>query len=146
MGEIPSQRKFGRHEICIRYTPETRNSKDTLTFAFKNPTCTDKACEEATLYDKFQLDGIIIENMNDIPYCKADQIGPEIVASMTTVAKEVRRCVPRNWPVGVQILAGANKEAMAVALAADLDFIRAGASECLHCLSCRWRWRQMKHD
>lgn len=71
------------------------------------------------------MDGIIIENMNDIPYIKADQIGPEIVASMATVAKEVRRIYP-SLPIGVQILAGANKEAMAVALAADLDFIRAG--------------------
>ena len=63
--------------------------------------------------------------MNDIPYVKAVDIGPEIVASMATVAKEVRRNNP-NLPIGIQILAGANKEALAVAIAADLDFIRAG--------------------
>lgn len=85
---------------------------------------TDKACAEAAQYVESNMDGIIIENMNDIPYIKADQIGPEIVASMATVAKEVRRIYP-SLPIGVQILAGANKEAMAVALAADLDFIRA---------------------
>jgi len=85
---------------------------------------TDKACAEATQYVESNLDGIIIENMNDIPYVKADQIGPEIVASMATVAREVRRLHP-SLPIGVQILAGANKEALAVALAADLDFIRA---------------------
>jgi hypothetical protein len=51
--------------------------------------------------------------------------GPEIIACMTTVAKEVRR-VSASIPIGVQILAGANQQALAVALAADLDFIRAG--------------------
>ena len=64
--------------------------------------------------------------MNDIPYVKAEHVGPEIVASMTTVAREVRRCLPAAMPVGIQILAGANKEALAVAMAADLDFVRAG--------------------
>ena len=92
----------------------------------------DKACEEATQYAGFRMDGVIIENMNDIPYVKAEHVGPEIVASMTTVANEVRRCVP-SLPIGIQILAGANKEALAVAMAADLDFIRAGMSrQALH--------------
>lgn len=66
--------------------------------------------------------GVIIENMHDIPYLRGE-VGPEIVAAMTAIAAEVKReCV---LPVGVQLLAGANIEAMAVAHAADLDFIRA---------------------
>ena len=85
---------------------------------------------ETLQYVDSNLDGIIIENMKDIPYVKADQIGPEIVASMTAVAKEVRRNHP-SLPIGLQILAGANKEAIAVALAADLDFVRAGMIELL---------------
>lgn len=80
------------------------------------------AREEAKIYRECGLDGIIIENMHDVPYLKGD-VGPEIVAAMTAIGTEVKtEC---GLPVGVQILAGANIEAMAVAHAADLDFIRA---------------------
>jgi membrane complex biogenesis BtpA family protein len=68
------------------------------------------------------VDGIIIENMHDVPYLKGE-VGPEIVAAMTAIGTEVKnQC---QFPVGIQILAGANIEAMAVAHAAGLDFIRA---------------------
>lgn len=80
------------------------------------------AKEEARLYREGGVDGVIIENMHDVPYLRGD-VGPEIVAAMTAVATEVK--VTCGLPVGVQILAGANIEAMAVAHAADLDFIRA---------------------
>lgn len=64
-----------------------------------------------------------MENMHDIPYLNR-HVGPEIVAAMSVVCSEVRRVV-NNLPCGIQILAGANKEALAVAKAADLQFIRA---------------------
>lgn len=80
------------------------------------------AVEEAKQYEIAQVDAIIIENMHDVPYMKG-QVGPEITAGMTVVAKAIRKAV--CLPLGVQILAGANKEAMAVAKAANLDFIRA---------------------
>src|SRR6185503_11879785 len=75
------------------------------------------------------VDGVIIENMHDVPYLRVE-VGPEIVAAMTAIATEVKReCgdveSARRLPVGIQILAGANIEAMAVAHAASLDFIRA---------------------
>jgi len=50
-------------------------------------------------------------------------VGPEITAAMTAVAQAVRQEI--DLPLGIQILAGANREALAVALAANLDFIRA---------------------
>ena len=65
----------------------------------------------------------MIENMHDTPYLNQN-VGPEITATMTAVCYEVKRTVP-NIPCGVQILAGANKEAVAVAKACGLDFIRA---------------------
>lgn len=80
------------------------------------------AVKEAKQYETAQVDGIIIENMHDVPYMKG-HVGPEIVAGMTVVAKAIREAV--CLPLGIQILAGANKEALAVAKAADLDFIRA---------------------
>ena len=80
------------------------------------------ARNEARLYREGGVDGVIIENMHDVPYLRAE-VGPEIVAAMTAVATEVKaEC---ELPVGVQLLAGANIEAMAVAHAAGLDFIRA---------------------
>lgn len=80
------------------------------------------AREEAKIYRECGVDGVIIENMHDVPYLRGE-VGPEIVAAMTAIATEVKsEC---GLPVGVQILAGANIEAMAVAHAAGLDFIRA---------------------
>ena len=80
------------------------------------------AREEAKVYRECGVDGIYIENMHDVPYLKGE-VGPEIVAAMTAIGVEVKnQC---QLPVGIQILAGANIEAMAVAHAAGLDFIRA---------------------
>jgi membrane complex biogenesis BtpA family protein len=64
----------------------------------------------------------MIENMHDVPYLRGE-VGPEIVAAMTVIGSAVRsEC---SIPLGIQILAGANIEAMAVAHACSLDFIRA---------------------
>lgn len=59
----------------------------------------------------------MVENMGDVPYSKI--IGPEIVASMTKVCEAVKNvCRNRSsMAFGVQILAGCNQEAIAVALA-----------------------------
>lgn len=81
-----------------------------------------EARDEARVYRECGVHGVIIENMHDIPYLKGE-VGPEIVAAMTAIGGEVK--VECSLPVGIQILAGANIEAMAVAHAADLDFIRA---------------------
>ena len=79
------------------------------------------AVEEAKLYEDAGLDAIMIENMHDIPYLNRN-VGPEITASMTAIACEIKRNV--SVPIGIQILAGANKQALAVAKATALDFIR----------------------
>jgi membrane complex biogenesis BtpA family protein len=81
-----------------------------------------EAKEEARVYKECGVDGVIIENMHDVPYLKGE-VGPEIVAAMTAISTEVKS--ESGLPVGIQILAGANIEAMAVAHAAGLDFIRA---------------------
>ncbi len=78
------------------------------------------AVQEAELFKKSGFEVVMIENMHDIPYVKDP--GPEITALMTLIGKEVRKL---GLYCGIQILAGANKEALAAAKAADLDFIRA---------------------
>jgi membrane complex biogenesis BtpA family protein len=61
----------------------------------------------------------MVENMHDVPYVRTP--GPEIVAALTRLCGEVRGL---GLPTGVQVLAGANREALAIALAADLAFVR----------------------
>ena len=81
-----------------------------------------KAKVEAVMYKEAGVDVIAIENMHDIPYLNT-KVGPEIVAAMAVVGYEVKNAT--GLRCGVQVLAGANREALAVALAAGLDFIRA---------------------
>lgn len=81
-----------------------------------------EARAEARLYRDAGIDGLLIENMHDVPYLRGS-VGPEIVAAMTVIGHAVK--TESRLPVGIQILAGANIEAMAVAHAANLDFIRA---------------------
>jgi len=80
------------------------------------------AVAEAKQYEKAGLDAVMIENMHDVPYLKGT-VGPEITAAMAVIAKAIRDAV--KLPLGIQILAGANKEALAVAKAAGFQFIRA---------------------
>src|SRR6266581_6464535 len=82
------------------------------------------AVDEAAIYHETGFHGILIENTHDRPYLKSS-VGPEIVAAMSVVGAEVRRAVA--LPLGVQVLAGANREALAVALACDASFIRVEA-------------------
>lgn len=82
----------------------------------------DLAVREAEIYREAGVDGIAIENMHDVPYLNRE-VGPEITALMAVLGKEVKRA--SNLPTGIQVLAGANKAALAIALAAGLDFVRA---------------------
>src|SRR5262247_3519177 len=83
---------------------------------------TAQAMREAAIYRNCGVDGVIIENMHDTPYLRGS-VGPEIVAAMAIIGHAVK--TESRLPTGIQILAGANIEAMAVAHAANLDFIRA---------------------
>lgn len=82
----------------------------------------NRALEEASVYKAAGIDGLIIENMHDLPYLKRN-VGPEITSFMTLIAHEIKKRT--RMPCGIQILAGANQASLAVAKAAKLDFIRA---------------------
>jgi membrane complex biogenesis BtpA family protein len=88
-----------------------------------------QAIREAAIYRDCGVDGVIIENMHDTPYLRGS-VGPEIVAAMAVIGHAVK--TESRLPTGIQILAGANIEAMAVAHAANLDFIRAEAYAFAH--------------
>jgi uncharacterized protein len=80
-----------------------------------------RALREAAIYRAAGVHGLMIENMHDTPYLRG-RVGPEIVASIAVVARAVKDA--SALPCGVQVLAAANTEALAVALAAGLDFMR----------------------
>lgn len=81
----------------------------------------DQALTEAALYMETGFDALIVENTHDTPYLKGE-VGPETTASMTVICQRLRQ--EFKMPLGVQVLAGANIEALAIAAACDLEFIR----------------------
>jgi membrane complex biogenesis BtpA family protein len=82
----------------------------------------DAAIADAMTLKAVGFDAIVLENMHDVPYLKRD-VGPEIIASMTHVSCAVADAA--DLPMGIQILAGANMAALAVAQACGASFIRA---------------------
>lgn len=81
----------------------------------------EQALAEARIYRDAGFTALGIENMHDRPYLKGG-VGPEITAAMTVIAREVKR--QTDLPLGIQVLAAANREALAVAQASGADFVR----------------------
>ena len=80
------------------------------------------ASQEARILTDTGFDAVIIENMHDAPYVHGDRLGPEVVSAMTRVGLEVQHAT--ELPIGVQILSGGNRQALAVAQAIGGGFIR----------------------
>jgi uncharacterized protein len=82
----------------------------------------DFSVAEAKRYAGGGVHGLILENHGDIPFAKPDELGPETVATMTAMAREVRRVVP--LPLGINVLANGAIPALAIAHASGAAFIR----------------------
>ena len=80
--------------------------------------------DEAMTYKENGFDAILLENMHDVPFRKG-YVDPETIAAMAVIAKSIK--YETQMPLGIQLLAGANIEALAAAIAAGLDFIRVEA-------------------
>jgi uncharacterized protein len=80
-----------------------------------------RAVEDACTYRDAGFHGLLIENTHDRPYLKST-VGAEVVAAVAVIGAEVRRAA--MLPLGIQILAGANMEALAAALACGAKFVR----------------------
>jgi uncharacterized protein len=100
------------HVGALPGTPSAVHSIDTLI---------RHTLAEARVYRDAGFTALIIENMHDRPYLKGG-VGPEITAAMTALAREVKR--ETALLIGIQVLAGANREAIAVAHASGADFVR----------------------
>lgn len=81
-----------------------------------------EAVREARILRDAGFDAVVVENMHDRPYLGGG-IGPEVTACMAVVAAAVRTAI--DVPLGIQVLGGGSREALSVAHAAGLDFVRA---------------------
>src|SRR5262245_6473482 len=100
------------HVGALPGTPSASYSVETLI---------QQALNEARIYRDAGVTAIAIENMHDRPYLKGG-VGPEITAAMTALAREIKR--ETGLALGVQVLAAANREALAIAHASGADFVR----------------------
>jgi uncharacterized protein len=100
------------HLGALPGTPSASHSVETLI---------QLALTEARIYRDAGFTALAIENMHDRPYLKGG-VGPEITAAMTALAREVKR--DTGLALGIQVLAGANREALAIAHASGADFVR----------------------
>jgi membrane complex biogenesis BtpA family protein len=80
------------------------------------------ALGEALRYCAGGVDGLIVENHGDIPFAKPEDLGPETAACMATMTRAVLQ--EAKLPVGVNVLANAPIQALAVAKASGANFIR----------------------
>jgi hypothetical protein len=80
----------------------------------------DLAVKDAILLEKGGVDGLIVENIFNRPREKT--VGPETVAPMTLILKEVVNAV--KIPVGVKVLFNSFKEQIAMAHVTGADFVR----------------------
>jgi len=102
--------------IHIKALPGTPHYKHSINYIL------DQALIEVEIYKSAGIDSLIIENMHDIPYLKND-VGHEISTMMSIIGYEIKKAFKKTC--GIQILAAANKAALAVAKSANLDYIRA---------------------
>jgi predicted TIM-barrel enzyme len=81
----------------------------------------DTALAEAELFAQYSIDGLIIENFRDVPFYP-HALPAETIAALTAVTREVVRVA--QVPVGVNALRNDAQAALAIATAAEADFIR----------------------
>ena len=101
------------HAQALPGTPHHRLSMDRLIAA---------AVADASALARAGFDALLLENMHDRPFALPPH-PPETTATLTRIALAIRSALPKI-PLGIQILACGEREAIAVALASGAGFIR----------------------
>lgn len=83
----------------------------------------DRAASDARAYVAGGVDGLIVENGGDVPFRKPEHVGADTVAAMTAAAAVLQETV--EVPLGVNCLANAVIQSLAIAKAVDGAFVRA---------------------
>jgi hypothetical protein len=82
----------------------------------------DAARRDAVALAEGGVDGLIVENMWDIPFRAGPQVQPESIATQAVVAAAVRREV--TLPLGINLVHNGGVALLGIAIAAEADFIR----------------------
>jgi len=126
--------RLGAHTFCRRERPALIGMVHVLptpsspSWKGSMADLVDRAVADANALKAGGCDAIIVENMHDLPYERA-AVHPATTAAMAVVTREV---VQVGLPTGVQVLAGANMQALGVAVAAGASFVRAEAFAYAH--------------
>ena len=82
----------------------------------------DHAQRDAEALIEGGVNGLIVENMWDLPYYVGEEVALEAVTAQAVVARKIADMV--DVPVGVNVIHNGWQAELAIAVAADLDFIR----------------------
>jgi uncharacterized protein len=85
-------------------------------------TIIDNALRDAHALAEGGCDGLIVENMWDIPFRAGPHIPPESIATHAVVARAVRQAV--DLPMGINLVHNGGVSLLAIAVASGADFIR----------------------
>jgi membrane complex biogenesis BtpA family protein len=85
-------------------------------------TIVDHALRDAHALAEGDVDGLIVENMWDIPFRAGPHIQPESIAAQAVVAHAVRQAV--DLPMGINLVHNGGVALLGIALAAGASFIR----------------------
>lgn len=99
----------------------------------------ENAIREARILVENGVDGLIVENMWDLPYYADKEIPPEEIAAHAIAAWEVVKSV--DVPVGITSIHNGGRVALGIAKAAGAKFIRI----CLYTGSLVWDTGQLDH-
>lgn len=83
----------------------------------------EQAVLEAQRLEEGGIDGIQIENQFDKPFCKPEDIGLEIISSITAASMAIKKAV--KTPIGINIHLNGVNQSLAVAKAVGAQWIRA---------------------
>lgn len=82
----------------------------------------DTALEDAEKLEEGGVDGMIVENMWNIPYFVGSDIPPETISIQSVATRKVVEKV--DVPVGANVIHNAGRGDLAVAIASEADFMR----------------------
>jgi membrane complex biogenesis BtpA family protein len=82
----------------------------------------DFALRDAERLVEGGVDGLIVENMWDLPYAVGHDVSPEQMCSQAVAAHEVVRAV--KVPVGINVIHNGGRVVLGVAIAAGAKFVR----------------------
>ncbi|MEM0117869.1 MAG: BtpA/SgcQ family protein [Conexivisphaerales archaeon] len=85
-------------------------------------TVIDSALADVKALEEGRVDGIMVENFNDMPFYK-DDVPKETVASMTRACAEILKST--SLPIGINVLRNDSIASMAIASSCGARFIRA---------------------